>query len=146
MPGRDDRPTGLGVHERSPRRPDDVAGLADEPVVEIHQVVGSHELRYGLQGVEPWIVGAFDGSQLLDRHAVDLTDLGDEQRRRRLLGQVHEQLVDRLTTAAFQDLYGCDVSPDGSDAARHLAESTGTIGKPQAQYVCLHASHATSRV
>ena len=102
--------------------------------------------RSGLERVEPSDSrGIADRADVLDVDPVDLCDLVDEQIDQPRLGEGDDQLVDRASGAALEDLDADDVASHRTDPARDLAERAGTIGQPDAHRVVLH-HHRTLRI
>ena len=79
-----------------------------------------------------------DRPDLLHVDAVDLADLGDQQVDEPVLGQRHDQLVDRPPGAPFEDLDADHVAADGADATGDLTERARPVGDPDANDVRPH--------
>ena len=85
-------------------------------------------------------------ADVLHVDAVDLADLGDEQVDEAVLGQLHDELVDRPAGAPLEDLDADHVAPHGADPAGDLTEGTGAVGQPDAHEVRGHDGKVATAV
>ena len=98
-----------------------------------------HESSRRLERVEASVARRISYEpNILDIDIFDLRDLVDEQIDEPGFGKSDDQLVDRSPSAPLEDLDADDVAADCTDATRHLAECTGTIGQPHSNRVVLH--------
>jgi hypothetical protein len=100
-----------------------------------------------LQCVEPGIVQRVgEGPDVLDVDPVDLRHLGHEEFDETFVGQLDDQIIDRLAAASFQDLDADHVAPDSTDAAGDRAERTGPVRQPDPHHVRFHGREGTDRL
>ncbi len=85
-----------------------------------------------------------DLAPFLDRGAVDLFDLADEQRDEIFVGEHHCEFVDRDVLAAFEHVDADDVATDGADARRDQTERARSVGKPDAYDEAGHELQVTA--
>lgn len=130
----------VDLHHRCPRPAEHPAAMGHDRFEQVLAVGGADDDRRRLERIGAGVVRrTVDRADLLHVDAVDGPDLTDEQVDQRRVGELDGQFVDRTTRGPLEDVDADDLSPDGTDAARHLTQRTGTIGKPDTDDVGLHA-------
>ena len=99
-----------------------------------------------LERVEARVGEAADDPHLLDRGAVDLLDLADEDGEQLDVAEPHRELVDDDALAALEHVDADDVAAHRTDPGGHETERTGPVREPDAHEDarCLtHRHHLT---
>ena len=103
---------------------------ADERLLQVVDRLGLAQPRRRLERVEAGVGEVLDRADLLDRHAVDLLDLADEEVEAAVVGDHHRELVDRDAVAPLDDVDADDVAADRTDAGGDETQRTGPVGEP----------------
>ena len=80
---------------------------------------------------------------VLDVDTVDLGDLGHQQIDQPAVGEFDDQVVDRSSAPALEDLDPDDLTANCADPAGDGAQRARTVGQPYAHHVRLHERHRT---
>jgi hypothetical protein len=137
-PARPESRTGENVDGDGPI----AVGEAHQLVTELFHDVGriaAGESSRCLESERSTVESAFAHRvHVFDGDAIDLRYFGDEEIDETLIGEFDEKFVDDLADTALEDLDTDDITSDGADTARNLAERSRSVGNPDTYRVNGH--------